>query len=137
MKQTEKLQAELAAELTKMKEVADKVTGALAEMASLADAIPGDTATIVARASEWEQDVRAHGAKITVKDDTGRLIDIHADQIFVSIGGEDGGKVFVNFAHTVPGAASFREATTLELNMLKTTWAYFAEGVEAVKQVGK
>ncbi len=137
MKQTEKVQAELAAELTKMKEVADKVTAALAEMASLADSIPGETAAIVARANEWEQEVRAHGTKITVKDDTGRLIDLHADQIFVSIGGEDGGKVFVNFAHTVPGAASFREATTLELNMLKTTWAYFNEACEAVYQVGR
>ena len=137
MKQTEKLQAELAAELTTMKEAADKVRAALDEMASLADSIPGETAAIVARANEWEQEVRTHGAKITVKDDTGRLIDLHADQIFVSIGGEDGGKVFVNFAHTVPGAASFREATTLELNMLKTTWAYFNEACEAVRQVGR
>ncbi len=137
MKKTEVLQAELASELGTMKEVANRVRAALDEMAALADKVPGDTAAIVARANEWEQDVRAHGAKITVKDDTGRLIDVHADQIFVSIGGEDGGKVFINFAHTVPGAASFREATTLELNMLKTTWAYFNEACEAVHQVGR
>ncbi len=137
MKQTEKLQAELAAELTTMKEVAVKVRAALDEMAALADKVPGETAAIVARANAWEQEVVAHGAKITVKDDTGRLIDIHADQIFVSIGGEEGGTVWINFANTIPGAASFRKATDLELRMFVSTWSMFKEGVEAVYQVGR
>ena len=137
MKQTEKLQAELAAELTKMKEAADKVTGALAEMASLADSIPGDTAAIVARANEWEQDVRAHGAKITVEEGDGKVLDLFADQFFVSIGGHNSGEVFVNIGHAVPGMATFRPVTELEKKMLGVTWAYFAEGVEAVRQVGR
>ena len=140
MKKPEVLQAELAVEMVKMAETADKVSSALAEMTALAADVPGQVAEIVARAASWDLDVRTHGEKISVRDPAGGILDLHMDQIYIGLGGGSvvAGQLYVNESHRIPNAASFREVTDLEYRALMDRMSSRLEVVvEAAQQIGR
>ncbi len=137
MKAPEALKNELAQELGKITENAEHVQAALSEMAALAAKVQAETLAMVTKAADWDQDVRAHGQRITVPEGDGRLLVLHEDQIFCKVGGDESGKLFVNIAHAAPGQAQFREVTALEKKMLITTWAYVEEACAKVAEVGR
>lgn len=142
MKNPGELQVELATELTKINEAADKITAVLSQVAAQVQDVPGQVKEIVETAAAWDHDVRAHGERITVKDPKGgTVVDLSRDMLYVALGGGgiESGALFINEAHNLPGVCDFRPATELEVRHVKER---FGSGrVEAVmtaaEQIGR
>ena len=137
MKSPETLKRELSAEILKIVESAEKAQTDLAGLAAMTAKVTAEIAGMVETADAWDADQRIHGERISGTGSDGKLVDLSEDQLYVKIGGPDSGMVMVDIANSIPGTASFREATGPEIAMFTAKWIRFGEGVEEMKRVGK